>query len=189
MEPLARGALRVAGWLLLAGGVLAIAGAFCPPYRQWTAPQEEGFRAIAGNPIGWWCIHTGFFLGTVVSALGLATLASALQRRAGGDWALIAVVLFGIAGTAWIVNRAYRVSIWNWAAQMFVETGTTPDVFVPLRQWAGILFAVFAVVGYASVACLGMATLRAAQGPAWLGWAIVACGLSAGYVVGYNVPF
>ena len=65
MEPLPPSAFRLAGWLLLAGGALGIIGGFWPPYRQWMAPQEEGFRVIAANPVGWWCIHTGFFLGTI----------------------------------------------------------------------------------------------------------------------------
>lgn len=188
LEPLSPSAFRLAGWLLI-GAAFAILGAFCPPYRQWTAGQEEGFRAIAGNPVGWWCIHTGFFLGTVFSALGLATLASVLHRRVGGEWALLAAVAFGIAGTAWIANIAYRLSIWNWAAETYVKTGITPDVFVPLSRWAGMLFAVFSLVGYASVASLGVGMLRAGLGPVWLGWATVVCGVSAGFVVGYNVPF
>src|SRR5262245_53438065 len=188
MEPLAPDAFRVPAWLLLAGGVLAIAGAFCPPYRQWTAPQEEGFRAIAGNPIGWWCIHAGFFFGTLLSALGLAALASVLHRRTGGDWALIAAVAFGIAGTLWSVNIAYRLSVWNWAAETFVRTGVTPEVFVPLRRLAGVLFGIFACVGYPSVACLGAAMRAADLGPAWLGWATVVWGLSAGLIVGSYVP-
>ena len=182
-------ALRLPGWLLLAGGVSAIVGAFCPPYRQWSAPQEEGFRAIAGNPLGWWCIHTGFFLGTILSASGLGLLASVLHRRAGGEWALVAAIAFGIGGIAWIANIAYRLSIWNWAAEAYVATGITPDVFVPLSRWAGVLFTIFAFLGYASVACLGATMLSANVGPVWLGWATVACGLSAGYIVGYNVPF
>jgi hypothetical protein len=189
MDPLAPTAFRTAGWLLLAGGAAAIVGAFCPPYRQWYAPEQEGFRAIAGNPVGWWCIHTGFFLGTVLSALGLAVLASVLHGRAGCTWALVAAVAFGLAGTAWIANLAYRLSVWNWAANTFVATGVTPEVFVPLRRWAGMLFAIFSLVGYASVACLGAALLRAQLGPGWLRWATVACGLSAGFIVGHNVPF
>jgi hypothetical protein len=189
MESLSPTALRQAGWLLFAGGAFAIVGAFCPPYRQWSAPQEEGFRAIAGNPVGWWCIHVGFFLGTVFSALGLATLASVLYRRTGGEWALLAAVAFGLAGTAWIANLAYRVSIWNWAAETYVATGVTPETFFPLQRWAGMLFVIFAILGYASVALLGVGLFRADLGPAWLRWAILVCGVSAGYVVGYNVPF
>ena len=180
---------RVAGWLLLAGGLFAIAGAMCPPYRQWTGTQEEGFRAIAGNPVGWWCIHSGFFLGTVLSAVGLAMLAFVLTARDGAAWALVAAVAFALASSAWIVNIAYRLSVWNWAAQTFVATGATPAAFEPLRRWAGVLFVVFSFVGYSSVACLGAAMLRAELGPVWLRWATLACGVSAGFVVGYNVPF
>ena len=186
---LASDSFRLAGWLLLAGAIFAIAGAMCPPYRQWTGTQEEGFRAIAGNPIGWWCIHTGFFLGTVLCAIGLSVLASTLSKQHGSEWALIAAVAYGIAGTCWIVNIAYRLSIWNWAAQTFVATGVTPDAFDALRRWAGSLFLVFSFVGYASVACLGAAMLQAELGPVWLRWTTVVCGLSAGFVVGYNVPF
>ena len=188
MEPLPAPSLRFAAWLLLIGGALAVIGACCPPYRQWSAPQEEGFRAIAGNPIGWWCIHSGFFLGTVVSLLGLASLASELRGRAGGEWALIAAVAFGIAATAWIANLAYRVSIWSWAAQTFTSTGVTPDAFAVWQRFARILFAIFSLVGYGSVGLLGIALLRAGIGPAWLRWATLACGFSAGFVVGHNVP-
>lgn len=189
MSELDPSAFRVSGWLLVVGAAFAIVGAFCPPYRQWYAPEEEGLRAIAGNPIGWWCIHIGFFVGTVVSMLGLAALGSALYRREGGEFALIAAVAFGIAATAFIGNLAYRLSVWNWAAETFVATGHTPEAFVPLKRRAGMLFSVFSLLGYASVACLGGAMLRAELGPGWLGWATVLCGLSAGFVVGHNVPF
>src|SRR4029450_7524568 len=182
-------ALRLAGWLLIVGGMSAIIGAMLPPYKQWTAPLEEGFRAIAGNPLGWWSIHAGFFVGTLLSALGLATLASELHRRPGGDWMLIAAVAYGFAATAWIINLAYRVSIWNWAARTFVATGVTPDSFDSLHRWADTMFAIFSFVGYASVAALGTAMLRAELGPPWLRWATLGWGLSAGLVVGYNVPF
>ena len=189
MEIQGNSEFRLAGWLLLAGGLFAIAGAMCPPYRQWTGTQEEGFRAIAGNQVGWWCIHGGFFLGTVLSAIGLAVLASVLNARDGGKWALIAAVAFAIAGSAWIVNIAYRLSVWSWAAQTFVATGLTPSAFEPLRRWAGLLFVVFSFVGYSSVACLGAAMLRAELGPTWLRWGTLACGATAGFVVGANVPF
>lgn len=189
METLSAPMVRAAGWLLLAGGIFAIVGAFCPPWRQWSAPQEEGFRAIAGNPVGWWCIHTGFLLGTVLSALGLAAYATALHGRLGGVWALLAAVGFGLAGGAWIVNLAYRLGVWNWAAQTFVTTGKTPEVFVPLQRWAGMLFGIFSLVGYGSIACLGASMLRAPLGPAWLRWTTLVCGLTLGFVVGHNVPF
>jgi hypothetical protein len=189
MESVEPGAYRLAGALLLTGGIVAVAGAMCPPYRQWTSSLEDGFRAIAGNPIGWWCIHAGFFLGTVLAASGLAALAAVLHRRGGGDWSVVAAVAFAIAGTAWIANLGYRVSIWNWAAEQFVATGATPDVFFAMRRWAGMLFVVFSLVGYGSVAALGVATLQDALGPVWLRWATLVCGVTGGFVVGANVPF
>lgn len=178
---------RLAGWFLV-GGALAILGGCWPPYRQWSSSLEEGFRVIAAHPIGWWCIHGGFFLGTVLSTIGVSLLASALQRRGAGGWAVVATVAFGLAAAAWTLNLAYRVSVWNWAAETFVATGQTPDVFLPLHRWAGRLFGVFSLVGYGSIAALGLATLRADLGPVWLRWATLGFGLSGGLVVGTYVP-
>lgn len=44
MEPADGTLFRLAGWLLVAGGSLAVVGAFWPPHRQWSAPLEEGLR-------------------------------------------------------------------------------------------------------------------------------------------------
>lgn len=108
---------RWAGWLLAVGGMLAVAGAFTPPYRQWSAPLPEALRVIASHPIGWRLIHAGFVLGTLVSLFGLAVLAY------GTD-----------AGLGWLV-------------------------------------------------------LRTGIAPTWTGWLFVVWGLSAGFVLGSNVPF
>lgn len=89
----------------------------------------------------------------------------------------------------WIVNLAYRPSVWNWAAQTFVATSSTPETFLAWRRFAGMLLAVFSLVGYAAVALLGLALLRSGTGPGWLRIATLVCGLSAGFVFGYNVPF
>ena len=80
-----------------------------------------------------------------------------------------------------------------WAAVLDSDPGATalqtPEYFAPFHRWAGILFAIFSVVGYGSVAALGVAMLRADLGPAWLRWTTLVWGLTGGFVVGYNVPF
>lgn len=189
MDILLSNAQRSAGWLLIVGGMLAIVGAFWPPYKQWSAPQAEALRIIAEHPIGWRCIHAGFASGTVVSALGLAVLAYALRGRPGAELALIVAVAYAIGGTLWLTNLAVRLSATPWAANELVATGSIPAAYMPWRRFNGLLFAAFSTIAYACVAGLGWTIFRSSIAPSWTGWLFVVWGLSAGFVVGATVPF
>lgn len=181
--------LRVSAWLLLVGGSLAVFGAFLPPYRQWYAPLEEGLRAIHGNPTGWYAIHTGFLSGTWVCAAGLAMLAFAVRDRAESAWAVAIAVVYLLSAACWTVNIAYRISVWNWTADRFVATGIVPAEFEAWRRFAGVTFALFSAGAYLTVAGLGSLCLASGLIPRTLSLIFVGWGLSAGFVVGYNVPF
>ena len=181
--------IQVSGWLLIVGGLLAVIGAFWPPYRQWSAPLEEALRIIASHPIGWRCIHAGFVGGTVVSALGLAMLAYALRGAAGGSAARVSAVLFAVAAGLWLVNIAYRLSVMPWAANELVATGIVPATYAPWRSFAKLLFAGFSALGYLAVAASGWSALQASLTSPWVGWLLVVWGLSGGFVFGANVPF
>ena len=181
--------MRTAGWLLLAGGSLATFGAFMPPYKQWYSPLENGLRVIHANPIGWYAIHAGFLSGTWVSCAGLAVLAYALRDRPGEQWAIVMSVVYTLAAVCWTVNIGYRVTVWNWAAERFVTTGIIPSEFVAWQRFAGIMVACFSVGAYLVVAGLGALSLASAAVSRTLAWVFVVWGLSAGFIVGYNVPF
>ncbi len=189
MEGLLAGSRHAAGWLLIAGGMLAIVGAFWPPYAQWSSPLEPSLRIIHAHPIGWRCIHAGFASGTVVSTLGLALLAYALRGRTGGGHALLVAVLWSTGAVFWIANIAIRLGVTPWAAAELVRAGSLPGGYAAWRAFERLLFAAFAVLAYASVAGLGWTVLRGALAPAWTGWLLVAWGATGGFVVGANVPF
>ena len=155
MDPIVATSQRAVAWLLITGGMLAVVGAFWPPYRQWSAPLPEALRVIASHPIGWRCIHAGFGSGTIVSMLGLAALASALRGRPGGEQALLVAVAYGVGGTLWLVNIAIRLSATPWAAHELVATGSIPPTYMVWRSFNGVLFAAFSAIAYACVAGLG----------------------------------
>lgn len=181
--------LRLAGWVLVAGGMLAIVGAFWPPYRQWSAPLPEALRVIAAHPVGWRCIHAGFASGTVVATFGLALLAYALRGQPGGAHALLTAVAWGLGGSLWLANIAIRLSATRLAADELVVTGAIPTWYAAWKTCNGILFAAFSALAYGAVAGLGWTILRSAIAASWMGWLFVAWGLSAGFVVGASVPF
>lgn len=180
--------LRLAAWLLVAGGSLAFIGACWPPYKQWYAPHEEGLRIIAAHPVGWRCIHAGFLSGSWVCTIGLVLLAHALRGREGGTMALATAVLFGLSAVCFSVNIAFRLGVTPWAADELVRSGQVPAGYAPWRAFAGVLFAAFSVLAYLSVASSGLCALRAELAPRALATLLVAWGLSGGFVVGANVP-
>lgn len=181
--------LRIAGWLLVLGGVVALAGAFCPPYEQWYAPLPKALRIIAAHPGGWRCIHAGFLGGTVLAALGLTLFAHALGRRAGSGLATVVAAAFAIATILWVVHLAFRLSVTPWAARELVSTGTLPALYAPLNAQAGLLFGVFAALAYAADAGAGWAFLQAALAPRWIGWAAIALGLAGAPAASVTGPW
>jgi hypothetical protein len=188
MAPESIAGLRNAAWLLVVGGVIGLIGACWPPYRQWSAPHEEGLRVIAAHPIGWRIIHIGFISGTWVSVVGLGSLAYAVRERPGGTLALTAALGFGVGAIAWTLNIAIRLGITPPAADALVATGSLPASYEVWRTRARILFAIFAVLAYASVAATGGLALRSGLASRTLAYLLIAWGASAGFVVGYNVP-
>ena len=174
-----------AGWWLLVGAAVALAGAFCPPYAQWYAPQAEAMRVIAAHPIGWRCIHAGFALGTVAIAVGFATLACALRTPV-----LIATATcFAIATVSWLAVIEFRVAVTTWAADRLVATETIPDSYAPLQRWSSAAFAVFVALAYGAVALAGIGLLRTSTVPRWLGWGAVAIAAVGAPLVGLTGPW
>ncbi len=144
---------------------------------------------IAAHPVGWRLIHAGFLLGTIVSAIGLASFAVQLRGTPGQLQALAVAVAYGVAAALWSVNIAVRLTVTPWAAEQLLASGEIPPAYAPWKAFNGVLFALFSALAYCAVAGLGWAVLRSGVAPAWAGWLFVAWGLSAGFVVGATVPF
>jgi hypothetical protein len=170
--------LRVAGRFLLAGGSLALAGAFWPPYEQWYSPLPKALRVIAAHPIGWRCIHAGFLAGTCLVAIGLALFANALRGRDGGSSAVAAATAYGLGSVLWILDLAFRLSVTAWAADELVTQGSIPAVYTPLARQVSVLFGIFVALAGAAAAGAGWAFLRAELSPRWVGGGALVLGIA-----------
>jgi hypothetical protein len=133
-------------------------------------------------------IHVGFFMGIWALVVGAAVLAYGVREQAGGNLAMFAAVFIAGAALCWTANIAYRLSVTVQAANVLVDTGSMPKDYAGWKGLAGYLFAGFSVLAYLSIAVTGWLVLKSGIAPTWMGWLMVAWGLSAGFVVGYNVP-
>ncbi len=188
MDPALAQVVRHAAWWFFVGGCLGLIGGCWPPYRQWSAPLEEGLRVIAAHPTGWRLIHTGFLTGIWMLAVGALILAYALRGAPGGTAALVAACLVSAGAVAWSLNIAYRLSATVWAANRLVQSGAVPESYRAWKTLAGYLFAAFSVLSYASVAATGTVVLQSGLASRSVGWLMIAWGATLGFVVGSNVP-
>ena len=181
--------LRLAGALLLVGGIAFNVGAFSPPWEQWSAPLLRALEVIGQRRIAWYWIHAWFVVGVLVTVLGFVALAHALRTRPDASLFVTLVATTYVTGAVfWLINIAFRASVQVWAAAEVVRTGAIPVEYEPWRRWAGLLFLAYMVLAYLAIAGLGLLVLRTGLAPRWAGWFAIALGLTGGGVVGMTVP-
>lgn len=188
MDPASIPALRNAAWFLLVGAALGFVGACTPPYRQWSAPLEEGLRVIATHPIGWRLIHLGFITGIWLIVVGLATLTHATRDTPHFSLALATTILMALAALCWSANIADRLGPLVTTANQLLARGSLPTGVTNWGPTQRLLFVGFSLLGYLAVALSGWWALRSGLAPRGLAWTLVAWGLTGGFVVGMNVP-
>ena len=180
--------LRLAGALLLSGGIVFTVGAVSPPWEQWSAPLQRALEVIGRHRVAWYWIHACFVLGVILTILGFVALAHGLRDTPVGLLANLAGVAYVIGAVFWLVNIAFRGTVQVWAAAEVIRTGSVPLEYEPLRHWAGLLFSLYMFLAYLATAGLGWLMLRAGLVPRWTAWLAVILGLTGGGVVGLSVP-
>jgi len=180
--------LRLAGALLLTGGIVFMVGAVSPPWEQWYAPLQRALQVIGRHRVAWYWIHSCFVLGVILTILGFVALAHALRATPAGLLASLVGVAYIIGAVFWLVNIAFRGTVQVWAAAEVIRTGSVPPGYEPLRQWAGLLFGLYMFLAYLTSAGLGWLMLRTGLVPGWTAWVAVIVGLTGGGVVGMSVP-
>jgi len=169
----------VAGGTLVGGAVTMAAGAatgvFAPSLRNapWSDDPEALAAAIAGNPTAWIWANSLFLVAAIITTVGLVLAVSGVSGRS-RPWAGAAVVLFGFAAAAEVVDRVISAYVYTWAAEEGFSIAT-PAVasFVRFQDGLGNLFF---LLGFSAVALFGVAISRRPD-VAGLGWLFVAGGV------------
>ena len=181
--------LRTAALLLLIGGIVFLVGAFWPPWEQWYSPLKRSLEVIGEHRAAWYWIHTCFVIGVVLTMLGFVALAGARNRAGSGSTLTdVTAALYVVGGVCWLVSVAFRVTVQVWAANEVIATDAIPATYEAWHRFSGVMFMLYIAMAYLACAGLGWDVLRTGMVSRWAGWFAIAFGLSAGAVVGRNVP-
>lgn len=179
---------RVTGVLLLAGllnGLLAalimVVSGSAPGFAavggalEAMAPYADTFRILNGM----------FTVAWVFLLLGSALLALLLARAGSEQLALLAFTLLLVTGITGILHGAFHVGLTTWAAEEAARTGSIPEIYHPLRDWADGAFRLGYLGSFAAMALIGWAILRSGLLAPTFGW--IAIGWSVLCIVGWLV--
>lgn len=181
--------LRTAAWLLLIGGIVFLVGACWPPWEQWYSPLKRSLQVIGEHRAAWYWIHTCFVIGVVLTMLGFVAVSGARHRASSASTLVdFIALLYVVGGVFWLVSIAFRVTVQMWAANEVVATGAIPTTYEAWHRFSSVLFLLYMTMAYLACAGLGWDVLRSGIAPKWAGWFAIAFGLSAGAVVGRNIP-
>jgi hypothetical protein len=181
--------LRTAAWLLLIGGIVFFVGACWPPWEQWYAPLKRSLQIIGEHRAGWYVIHTCFVIGVVLTMLGVVALTGARHRAQTASMLPdLITALYVVGGVLWLASIAFRMTVQVWAANEVVASGAIPTAYEAWHRFSSMLFLLYMVMAYLACAGLGWDVLRTGMVAKWAGWFAIVFGLSAGFVVGRNIP-
>jgi len=181
--------LRWSGILMLAGGILFWIGAFWPPYKQWMTTDTKVYLSIVqDHKIAWYAIHVFFTLGILVSLFGVQSLSTFLMGLHSNKL-LVTILSSGylLGSGFWLLNIAFRLTVTLWAGQQLADHASVPESFQAWMDWSNLIFAIYMVLAYLSIACIGFVLKDLDILPAWGVWFAIIFGLSG--IVGYMVQF
>ena len=134
----------------------------------------------------WWWTNAFFMVGTLVTLLGLALLTTLLREAGDRIFSPLGLILFVLAATLWLIQRAVPLSIDPWAAQELARTGVMPDYYVPLTLWTQALFVIYTMLAYCALAAYGGAMLSTHVLPKFMGWLAIVYGLAGLGLLGFT---
>ena len=127
------------GIVLILGGVLFLASAWIPltlgpptPLTDskgtaiYLLPPQEVLGVVFHHQALWWWTNAFFMGSTLVTLLGLALLTTLLREAGNRIFSQLGLILFVLAATLWLIQRAVPLSIDPWAAQQMARRGPLP---------------------------------------------------------------
>jgi hypothetical protein len=174
---------RFTGITLIVGCLLALVGASMPladPKGNliWLLPTRGWLLVIFTHPLLWQWDSWLFFGGIVVTLLGLAMLTIILRSAGDHMIAPLGLIAFLSGTILWVIQLAFRLSVYPWAAQETARTTVLPDFFVPLTLWIQALFVFYTIFAFSALIAYGGALLATRVLPHWVGWLAIVYSLA-----------
>jgi hypothetical protein len=159
---------RVTGSLLVAGlliGLLAIVIMIASGASSGFAAVGGALELMAPYVATFRLLNGMYAVAWIALLLGFALLARLLARAGDEQLALLVFTLAVITSVTGVLHGTFHVGLTTWAAEEAARTGSIPEIYQPLRAWAGGAFR----LGYAG-SFIAMALA---------GWGILCTGGSA----------
>jgi len=181
---------RWAAILLLSGGIIFWTGALTPPYKWWmTKDTGEYLTLIDQNKLSWYFIAGTFLVGIILSLSGIQLASTALREAGQKILPQIAITTYFTGTIFWILNIAFRITVTVWAAQQLKETGHIEPTFKTWMDWTNLIFAIYMVLAYFAIGCLGYSLLQVNLLPGWVSWTCIIMGFGGSVLYLVRFPF
>lgn len=180
---------RWTGFLLLAGGVIFWIGAFTPPYKWWmTSDVKEYLTLIHDHQRAWYFIAGTFLLGVLLTLFGMQLFSIALQQAGQKLFPQMGLLAFAFGSIFWILNIAFRVTVTVWAAKQLAESQLLNPSFQTWMDWTNLIFAIYMVLAYFGIGCMGYSLHQISVVPNWTTWVCMIMGFGGSVLYICRVP-
>jgi len=157
--------MRLTAVLMLLGGLSQLPLALLHPHHEQPNDSPAAFVEYARST-DWVWVHLGQYLGTMLLALGLVSLALSLSRHGGvtGQLGRLAAVAAIVTSAVFAVQMAVdgialKAAVDNWAAARDANRAAAYDVADAIRATEKGLSALFHLNNAATLLCLGVAMM------------------------------
>ena len=189
MEPADLSTWRWTAILLLSGGLIFWIGAWTPPYKWWmTRDIKEYLSLIYNHKTAWLFIAATFAVGIIITLLGMHLFSTALQNAGQKIWPQLGYSVFAFGSIFWILNIAFRGTVTVWAANQLHDTNLLEPSFKTWMDWSNVLFAIYMVLAYFSIGCMGLALKETALLPIWVSWMCIVFGFAGSILYLCRIP-
>ena len=181
---------RWAAILLLFGGIIFWVGALTPPYKWWlTKDPKEYLTLIYNHKTAWYFIAATFVVGVIITLFGLQLLSICLERSGKDVFPRIGFTAFAFGSAFWILNIAFRVTVTVWTADQLVENNKLEPLFHSMMQWTNLIFAIYMILAYFGIGCMGYSIYHINILPMWTAWLCIIFGFGGSVLYLCRVPF
>lgn len=175
--------------LLTAGGIIFWIGAFTPPYKWWmTSDIREYLTIIHNNRTAWYFIAASFVVGVVTSIFGMQLFSNSLQESGQKILPQVGFTAYFLGSIFWILNIAFRATVTVWAASQLAESNVLEPMYKSLLDWSNVIFAIYMVLAYFAIGCMGYSLYLAEVLPAWIAWMCMIFGFAGSVLYLCRVP-
>lgn len=174
---------RIAGILLLLSPALLLLAVAVIAVQGKLGGMAAAFGGVgpnAGDASGLRIIARFAIPAQIVQLAGFAYFGVLLYETGDRGPAVAALSLVVLSSAVAVVEGSFQSSVTVWATQQAASTGTTPELYEPLRRWVnGDVQLAYMSAFLTAMVLFSWSVVRTGVLSSWMGWAVLASSLLA----------